>query len=1182
VAGELTLDRLLGVILEADTPDVRQASVRRYGPEVLADSTLMPAVLARATELRRIGRSAEADRIEQWHAEFMRRATEHEVMQALFAARTDAELEEVLRAHREMVDEAMVMTVVNQAGSLLSGTFPQPPAIAMPVALHLLGVAVRTALFLGGGELLADCLVRRSEALNRDGDYAAALADLREAGRLFRDAGNALEAGRCLSLEGSTLLKLGRADEALAALRASIGPLAEADDHALLAPTYEEIAGILYERGDEAQAAESFALAAELRFAAGQDLPIQVLQGLVARQLAHDDMDAALRYAERLVEALSGSAADELVGEDLVDLVRQAAIYMVVRALPEAAYFEGAMYSQYVDESRQSAARRWLRVAEHLHRFAPTDEGGAILTVLAANTALLSGDLETARRRADNGRAWFEAHGRQEGAVAALTVLMGAAAGAGDLAGATAWAARVADSGGLDAQGRAGLLEMQAMYRLKAGDPRGALRCLHEALAMSQREEGRAARTNEASAYTGLAQVYADLGDPEAAVDANAEAGRIAAEIGHRRGQAAGLHGLGVVLGKSVKGEFGPLSQEQVARLLTRVPDAPVAAAGPVALELAAVRLLERAAAAYGEIHDEAGWAQALTDLSNVIPDDQPEWKIRVLTEVLERKRALGDRLGQAVALANLGVAYGLLGEREASVAAFTESLAISRPAGFAMSATKSDVELGRLSEEAGDVEEAESRYAEAVELIESVRPNVPRSDAYLVGFAREKGRAYTRLVDLLVARGADDEAFSMVQRAKSRALLDLVGTTPLAPTASREGYFAELLDQEAACLGRLRAGEADADVALDALYDEMGSYDPDYVALRRGLPATVAGMRNWLAAQQRPVLLVEYFLSKSHLTLFALRAEWPSVQTHVETCTPDLVWDGYTEFRRQVVQYRNAGGQGWTRLSRLLTNPLQGWLQKGDLVCLVPHGVLHALPIHALPVEADPLIVDHPVAYAPTAGLFPLAQNPGKGTGRLESCAAFGVVFADEAEAVARLFGAVPVEPVGLTPTRVAALCEGKDVCHFSCHGVFNPVDPLSSGLLLNETQATRPSEPAQLAATLTARDVMGIRFQSELLCLSACDTGLSEVSGGDELIGLMRAFLYAGAPSIVASLWAVDADTTRELMVAFYTALRAQGVGNADKAKALRAAQLEMLRRAGARASYRWAPFVLIGDWR
>lgn len=160
------------------------------------------------------------------------------------------------------------------------------------------------------------------------------------------------------------------------------------------------------------------------------------------------------------------------------------------------------------------------------------------------------------------------------------------------------------------------------------------------------------------------------------------------------------------------------------------------------------------------------------------MPANRPQRRLELLKDVVQRKRALGDRLGEAVALANLGLAHEALGDRSAAIDSLEHSLAISRPSGYALSAARSATSLGQLREQAGDLQEAEARYAEAVELIESIRVGVPRTDAYMLGFARQQGTAYERLIDLLVARGMGDAAFDLVQRAKSRALLDLLGTT--------------------------------------------------------------------------------------------------------------------------------------------------------------------------------------------------------------------------------------------------------------------------------------------------------------------------------------------------------------------------------------------------------------------
>lgn len=522
-------------------------------------------------------------------------------------------------------------------------------------------------------------------------------------------------------------------------------------------------------------------------------------------------------------------------------------------------------------------------------------------------------------------------------------------------------------------------------------------------------------------------------------------------------------------------------------------------------------------------------------------------------------------------------------------MATLAESLEISREAGFFESASASAVELGRLTKEAGDTSAAESLYAEAIRMIELARCELPMVDSYRVGFSRNKSTAYEQLVDLLIDRGAVVEAFDVVQHAKSRALLELTATADIKPTAPLAGRFAELLADEAQALGTLAGmqarpgGHPDAEhqvAELDRVYAEMERHDPDYVSLRRVAPVTPAQLRDWLAAQGRPILLVDYFVTETRVAIFLLREEWTEPELAVAELSPAQLASRYAAFHRQVIKYRNAAGAGWTELSRFLTDPLRSHLRHGDLVYLIPHRALHALPIHALAVDGAPLAAQNAVAYAPAAGLLPLAQNPSKGTGKLDSCASFGIVFEDEAQRVADRFGDEPADTDGLTADKIVQACAGKDVCHFTCHGFFNLADPMSSGLIVGERRDERESYPS----ILTAREIMHMQLPLELICLSACQTAVSEATEGDEVLGLMRAFLYAGTSSIVASLWPVDAATTRELMCTFYDHLLHQYAesGIIDKAAALQVSQLDMMRKVTSRASFLWAPFVLIGDWR
>jgi CHAT domain-containing protein len=145
----------------------------------------------------------------------------------------------------------------------------------------------------------------------------------------------------------------------------------------------------------------------------------------------------------------------------------------------------------------------------------------------------------------------------------------------------------------------------------------------------------------------------------------------------------------------------------------------------------------------------------------------------------------------------------------------------------------------------------------------------------------------------------------------------------------------------------------------------------------------------------------------------------------------------------------------------------------------------------------------------------------------------------------------------------------------HFATHGYLDTERPSLSALVL--AQVDREGKPVD--GFLRVADVYNTRLSADLVVLSACQTGLGQEVRGEGLMGLTRAFLYAGAPRVIVSLWNVNDEATAELMAAFYRGLLREG---RTPAAALTAAQLEL--RAGKRwqSPYYWAAFVQHGEWR
>jgi CHAT domain-containing protein len=154
----------------------------------------------------------------------------------------------------------------------------------------------------------------------------------------------------------------------------------------------------------------------------------------------------------------------------------------------------------------------------------------------------------------------------------------------------------------------------------------------------------------------------------------------------------------------------------------------------------------------------------------------------------------------------------------------------------------------------------------------------------------------------------------------------------------------------------------------------------------------------------------------------------------------------------------------------------------------------------------------------------------------------------------------------------------------HFATHGLLNADRPQFSGLLLSLV-----ANPEGYDGFLRTQEVFDLRLASPLVMLSACKTGLGRQRKGEGLVGLARAFHYAGAPTVGVSLWPVDDDSTAALMTLFYRRLlpakTADGKahpGVAGVSGALRSAQLQLIDERRYSAPFFWAPFVLVGDYR
>ncbi len=509
---------------------------------------------------------------------------------------------------------------------------------------------------------------------------------------------------------------------------------------------------------------------------------------------------------------------------------------------------------------------------------------------------------------------------------------------------------------------------------------------------------------------------------------------------------------------------------------------------------------------------------------------------------------------------------------------------------------------LGHLRRLQGRDEEARVLLEAAVEEIERLRGTVAQ-DAMRASFLRDKTTAYEDLLLLYLAREDEEgtwRAFAVAEKAKSRALADLLaGVMDKAPIASDDPDLEEQLRELQADLNAtynrlLGVDDEDEDeVPVSDLQERAVELEREISRLRLQATSTPdpfadLGTLEGDTVEQLPsdaVLLTYHIVGDEIMAFVGVKDEirvlrnLGSVAVVTELLQRlNMQWDRFRvgpEFVEQhMALLERSAREILHHLYIVLVAPVEALLEESGLsdgagapgkLVIVPHGLLHQIPLHALFDGERYLLERFEISYAPSARVYSLCQQqaPRVSDKALVMSVPDPLIPAvtEEARAVARhLPGAEVLNDGRATTDALQSVSTGCDVLHLACHGLFRSDNPMFSSLKLHD-------------GWLTAADIMHLDLAGTLVTLSACESGRNEVFGGDELIGLTRAFLGVGASTLVVSLWLVQDEATASLMEKYYERLR-DGSGPAE---ALRAAQLAV--KDEHPHPYYWAPFVLVG---
>lgn len=514
------------------------------------------------------------------------------------------------------------------------------------------------------------------------------------------------------------------------------------------------------------------------------------------------------------------------------------------------------------------------------------------------------------------------------------------------------------------------------------------------------------------------------------------------------------------------------------------------------------------------------------------------------------------------------------------------------------------------------DLEGAFTSIQGAIAGLEKMRATTVSGDA----FSEQESvySIYDMGVSLLLKLKRPEEAFDLLSRARSKKLRDNLRLSAL---KSNDPALQKLLDRAAALdetLVKTRAQLASEtalpapqrdEVKLKNLTDLIASTQQEFFDVSTQIKARNPGFEKALALSPRELkkaqraipegaLLLQYAALDDGLYIFAVTRD--SLQIYSPKVSKDELNKAIHRYRRTIDADLSQLLMGETppsidgasplrsaseTLSNWLLAPVQTQIDAAKTVAIIPSGELFYLPFHALGhAEKDGkwrfLIEDKPVAYLAAGDVLSIVQDRAAGDEGKGLLAMGDPTGADlpaartEVESIARLFPESRAL-TGASASKVELLLPSsreKRVLHLAAHGVLNSARPDQSFIQLSPSGADD--------GRLRVGEIFGLDLNRvDLVTLSACRTALGEGEpDGSEISSLAESFSSAGTPSVVASLWNVEDQSTARLMETFYGAL-ATGT---PKGEALQKAQIGLLREPKTRHPLFWAPFELLGDWR
>ncbi|MEQ8188450.1 MAG: CHAT domain-containing tetratricopeptide repeat protein [Candidatus Eremiobacterota bacterium] len=494
----------------------------------------------------------------------------------------------------------------------------------------------------------------------------------------------------------------------------------------------------------------------------------------------------------------------------------------------------------------------------------------------------------------------------------------------------------------------------------------------------------------------------------------------------------------------------------------------------------------------------------------------------------------------------------------------------------FGMPTWERYLEIGKILEEMGDTDNAIEAYKSSIDLIETIFNDL-KIEGYEKEFMKDKIEVYERIIELLIKKGDERKAFEYNERARARGFLNMLASNRVDVHHGADSNLIKKLDD---LEGEIRFSSDDEKLrelkkGYEEILEELKLTSPEYASLKTASPLPPEKIYKLI---DEDTAILEYFSTEENLIVWVITKD--NIVTRIISLSRKELKNKIEHYREEIAGNMTAEkikSNRWKEesqsLYKILMEDIEKLLNGKSRLVIVPHRHLHYLPFSTLlNYDGQYLIEKYEIVYLPSLNVLSYCKE--KNNMEKDYLVAFEYGNLNrhpypplpdsikEVNAIKKLYPHNEIyREHGMVKNVLTSGINHGDIIHFATHGILDSHSPVFSKLVMADED-------------LEVHEIFDLKLSAYLVTLSSCQTGLGELSEGDELIGFSRAFIYAGTPSVCVSLWNVSDKATADLMERFYFYLKEH-----SKTEALRLAEMDMIKKY--RHPFLWAPFVLIGDW-